>query len=242
MDSLDLLWKLESHNSILRRSRAELEKLKDNSNIIILEERQKSIENRYEKQRQRLDEIIEKIRKAENLLKSHEFKHKEKKRLLYKGNIVDISQLEQLDREEKQIKSNIDSMESEIIRSLQEVDLMKEELSKMKIETDLTRELIETQKKEIKKRIIDLEGIIFREIDYITFISSEIDENILNIYEKISKQKLDAIVAVKEDICMGCNMRISNYQKKSLAEGVEIIICESCGRILYIENEESLSL
>ena len=236
MNTLNLLWELESHNLILEQSRSKLEALKDNSIITGLETRLKNIENRYDIQRMRLENITEGIRKSENILKNHEFLHKEKKKMLYEGNIVDINQLEQLAREEEEIEKDIDDLESEIINNLQEIDLIEVELDKMETEIFLIREYREKQVEELLRQIGEVEEIILEEMDHISLLSSKIDKKTLNIYEKIRKAKVNAVVAVKDEICTGCNVRIPSYQKQPLNEGIEIVICESCGRIMYKED------
>lgn len=237
MNSLDLLWKLETHNLALDQSRSMLRAIKDSLNNIDLQTRLESIEDRYNKQRTRLDKIKDLIRKLEIELKNQELLHKEKRNSLYQGNIIDIKQLEQLDKEEKDIRKHIDRMESEIIGNLDQVDLVEGEMAELKLEISSIRERLEEQIKDVQRKIIDVEKVIFKETDRTLSLSSKIDVKILDLYEKLRKTKVNAIVGVKDDICSGCNMRIPNYQKNPLSEGEEIVICESCGRILYLEDK-----
>lgn len=237
MDTLNLLWELETHNLNLDKHRSELESLKGNSDIIDLKIRLNNIEKSYDKQRDRLEEIKEIIRKSELLLKNHEFSYKEKKNLLYRGNIMDIKQLEQLAREEKELKIDIDSLESEIIKNLEEVDSMEEEMDKLKDDISLMNKKMKNQFGEMEEKILNLENLIGLESDSIKSISLKIDDKSLDLYEKLRKHKSKSMVEVKDDICTGCNMRIPSYQKNPLSEGKEIVICESCGRIIFRMKE-----
>ena len=237
MNSLDLLWELETHNLDLEQSRSVLKAIKESLNNIDLQTRLEDVEDRYNRLGTRLDNIKELIRKLEIELKNQEFLHREKKKSLYEGNIIDIKQLEQLDREEKEIKGHIDRMESEIIKNLEELDLIEEEMIEIKLNISSIKERLEDQIEEVQNNIVDLEKKIFKKVDYTSTISSKIDKKTLDLYEKLRKTKVNAIVGVNDDICSGCNMRIPNYQKNPLIKGEEIVICESCGRILYLDNK-----
>lgn len=237
MDTLNLLWELEKHNIVLSEYEIKLKVLEDNTKNEEAQKRLNDIKIKSYKLRHRLENINDKIRKTESQLKEYEFLYKEKKRLLYQGNIIDIKQLEQLDREEKQIKEIIDELEIGVIKNLQEVDLIEKDLNDIESQIIIMENYIEDGFIKNKSEIANLEEIIYNLNKDIANISSRIDKKALNLYQKIKSQKLNPIVALRDNICLGCNMRIPTYQRKYLNEGKEIILCESCGRILYMERK-----
>lgn len=236
MDTLNLLWELETHNLILNQLKSELKTLKESISIEELKGRLDDIDSQYGDKITRLEDMKEKIRKSDIVLRNQDFLYEEKKNLLYQGNIIDIKQLEQLDKEEKEIKLQIDNMESEIIKNLQEVDSIEVQIEEIKIEVMTIEKDIKIQVDQLQKEMDNLLQEIFKEKEHISLTSSKIDKKTLDTYEKIRKYKSNAMVAVIDNICSGCNMRIPSYQKKPLYEGEEIIMCESCGRILYREK------
>lgn len=236
MNNLQLLKELDSHNRNLSESKSKLEILEENKKINDLQTELDIIENKYNKCRNRLENFKENIAKLEKKLKEQEFLHREKKKTLYEGNIIDIKQLEQLSKEEKEIREIIDSIESDIIKNLQATDSIEAELNKIKREISTVKDIIKLETEQRKVDMASLRKTIFKETNYIPNLSSKIDASALNLYKKLRSQKSDPIVALKDNICGGCRMKIPSYQKNILEKDDEIMVCESCGRILYIDN------
>ncbi len=102
------------------------------------------------------------------------------------------------------------------------------------------------------KEILDLKRTIDEEINMIQIemkhanqernnILPNIEEGILERYEKIRNNRAKGIVHVNNYICSGCNVRIPTYLVKNLRDNDEIIFCESCGRILYYIRQDIAS-
>ncbi|OPZ93747.1 MAG: putative zinc ribbon domain protein [candidate division TA06 bacterium ADurb.Bin417] len=45
-----------------------------------------------------------------------------------------------------------------------------------------------------------------------------------------------ALAAVKAGVCKGCQMRLPTVTIDQLHKGTDLIICENCSRILYLED------
>lgn len=52
-------------------------------------------------------------------------------------------------------------------------------------------------------------------------------------YEKLRKRYKRSIVPVKDDVCLGCFMRVPTQLITRGRSDQEVITCEGCGRILY---------
>ncbi|MFQ5650964.1 MAG: zinc ribbon domain-containing protein [bacterium] len=52
-------------------------------------------------------------------------------------------------------------------------------------------------------------------------------------YEKLKKRYKRAIVPVKQDVCLGCFMRVPTQLITRGRSDQDVINCEGCGRILY---------
>lgn len=63
-------------------------------------------------------------------------------------------------------------------------------------------------------------------------LAKRIKPQLLNRYERVSRNYDRAVVPVTGDLCLGCFAKIPT-SFKSLSEKDNILTCESCGRILY---------
>jgi predicted nucleic acid-binding Zn-ribbon protein len=62
---------------------------------------------------------------------------------------------------------------------------------------------------------------------------TKISKPLLFNYEKLKNRYKRSIVPVKDDICLGCFMRIPTSLFTRGRSDQEVITCEGCGRILY---------
>ncbi len=69
-------------------------------------------------------------------------------------------------------------------------------------------------------------------------LASVVSRETLRTYEQVLNKKADrkALAAVKGGVCKGCQMRLPTVTIDQLHKGTELIICENCSRILYLEE------
>ena len=110
----------------------------------------------------------------------------------------------------------MDKNQLELLVKLQDLDLMLEELDDVKkLGFDVKNEGADTLQKAREELI------------------QRINKPLLGQYERLRARYKRAIVPVKEDTCLGCFMRLPTYLITLKDKYNQIIICESCGRILY---------
>lgn len=65
-------------------------------------------------------------------------------------------------------------------------------------------------------------------------VASQIDEKLLQTYERMSRRFARVVVPVEGTACAGCRMSLPTASMKGHASGSVIVeSCENCGRILY---------
>ena len=64
-------------------------------------------------------------------------------------------------------------------------------------------------------------------------LAGKLSKPLLYNYENLTKRYKRAIVPVKDDICLGCFMRIRTSLITRGRSDQEVIDCEGCGRVLY---------
>lgn len=128
------------------------------------------------------------------------------------------------------------------IRKLEDEELeLMEQGEKVKIEVDAAEKAAKGTKDSISRQLNDLEeksktlGLRLEELTKERAkVAENIDEDLLNRFERLFASKGDAaIVAVEHGVCGGCHMKVTTATAKDVEAGKEIVSCEQCGRILY---------
>lgn len=69
-------------------------------------------------------------------------------------------------------------------------------------------------------------------------LAKNVDGPLLSSYERIRKGKAGlALVPVRDDACQGCFMELPPQTINEIMKGDEIVTCERCSRILYLEEK-----
>jgi len=68
-------------------------------------------------------------------------------------------------------------------------------------------------------------------------LRAQINPNVLDAYERIVKKRgSSALVKVKGRACQGCFTTITKQKENELIRASELVFCDSCGRILMLEE------
>ncbi len=134
-------------------------------------------------------------------------------------------------------KADMSILEDEILNTMSRLELVNEEYNKLqedlRCEEDSLKDLIESVDADVKETDIEIEKIQNDQKKYI----DALDENSLYHYNRLSNIKGGkAVVAVIGNVCGGCFMNITTQTLNSLMGGKELVFCQSCSRILYLEK------
>jgi hypothetical protein len=135
------------------------------------------------------------------------------------------------------LKADNSHIEDEILNIMMELDELKVNIDKEK-ENLLQEEKktnIEKQKLEEEKKFIEQQLSTFNHKR--NQLTSQIEPEILNIYERILDNKNGlAMVKVLEGACQGCFMKVPPQVINEIRMYEKIVTCEMCSRILYEED------
>ncbi len=128
-------------------------------------------------------------------------------------------------------------LEDEIIAILDETDNKKDDIEKEKTLLEEEEKKLDEEKAKINSEVKDAEerlGALYKErADF----AGRVDKQILSKYERILKGKEGmAIVPVLDDACGGCHLNLPPQVINVIKRKQDLILCESCARILYIEE------
>lgn len=195
----------------------------------VLDTAKKQLESEQEK----LDELRHRHREAEAEVTDLLDKITEIEGQLYGGKITNPKELTSLQHEIATMKARSDDLENttlEIIDRVEEaegiVDAASEDLRKL--EEDWQRQQQQLAE-DIKKLTSSLDDLRTKRQE----VSGQINAETVNLYEKIRKQKKQAVAKVEQGICRACRISLSASALQRARSG-QPIQCGTCGRILYI--------
>lgn len=137
-------------------------------------------------------------------------------------------------------KADASRVEDKILESMEksesarkDIDEEKKKLSEEEKVFNEQKKKIEDQLKEIDEKLAQLEAARKQ-------VTPDIDKKILGQYERILQNRDGlAIVEVKNNTCMGCNMFVPAQVENLIKMYDRIITCEVCNRILFIADEKT---
>ncbi len=141
----------------------------------------------------------------------------------------------------KGVKADSSVIEDKILQIMEQIDVVKSDIEKEKLKVQAEEKVFNEEKNKINERIKEID-------DRLSQLDSQRKQNIPNIdpkllvqYEKILNNREGlAIVEVKNNCCQGCNMSMPPQVINQIKMYGDIVICELCSRILYVEDNPSL--
>lgn len=211
-----------------------------------LEEKPQLVEElkaEYESKKARLHELEEKEKEIQVKRKDDELELQAKEDDITKANAqlseiktnkeytAKISEIENIKADKSQIEEKILISYDEMEGLTAEIDDEKKVLAEEEKKYLDKKKEVDNEVLQIKDRIKVLEGQRNQ-------IVPNIDKDQVSLYEKILKHKEgQAIVPVQGSTCGGCYMNVTPQQINAIKMHEELVQCEMCNRILYIEED-----
>ena len=202
-------------------------KLSDNKALLAAETKLASQKEQLEDARKKqksseweLDDLQEKIRQVDSKL--------------YGGKTKDPKELVNLEKEVKGLKSQIRTKEDSLLGLMSQVEQIESDVRATAEESEhLNREWAQRQEAlgprrgELEIELGGLKGERSR-------LAQQVDFEALNIYERIRLARGQAVVKVERGRCLGCHIAVPTSQWQKAKTG-DLIQCNNCSRILYLE-------
>jgi predicted nucleic acid-binding Zn-ribbon protein len=136
-------------------------------------------------------------------------------------------------------KADLSVLEDGALEAMTKVDQKQEDNKRVDgalkdAEADLKEEEAEVEKRVASsgQKVVELEAKRAK-------VASGVDAELLGRYEKLASHGDGrAVVSARGNTCAGCNMTLRAQMVSELMADNEIICCTSCGRILYLEDEQ----
>jgi predicted nucleic acid-binding Zn-ribbon protein len=204
-------------------------------------------------------EILEqKIKDSEKIVTTaqEKFTQNQKKRQDLEYEVQDLKEkVSKYKRQLNDVKTNIEysSLLKEIGDSQNKIDHIEENIiAEMLLADDIEEEINTASQKagEIKQKISqEIDELAGKQknmeetknalLEKRELLLPEIPAEILKLYDKISTKNSGIVLSlVTDEFCSMCYMRVRPQMLNELKTENEIILCENCGRILYLEKDQ----
>jgi predicted nucleic acid-binding Zn-ribbon protein len=225
------LYKLQQLDLELQKKQQELSEVEnqlgDNKALV-------SAELRLASQKEQLEDARKKQKSSEWELEDLQEKIRQIDSKLYSGKTKDPKELVNLEKEVKGLKSQTTIKEDTLLGLMsltEEMDARVRttagELERLKKEWEQRQEALRPRKSEIEIALADLQEEHER-------AAEQIDSEAFNIYARIRITTGQAVVKVERGRCLGCHITVPTSQWQKAKAG-DLIQCNNCSRILYLE-------
>ena len=141
------------------------------------------------------------------------------------------------------IKSANSSLEDEMLEVLEKIENSEKLLNERKQhyneivdESKQEKDAIQKDARKREEKLVELESNRGA-------IAGELDAGLIDVFNRVKAKHADrvAIVAVRDAVCLGCNMNIPPQIYNELQRCDSLKYCPSCERIIYWQNQEERS-
>jgi predicted nucleic acid-binding Zn-ribbon protein len=135
-------------------------------------------------------------------------------------------------------KADNSLLEDEILAIMEEADSLSKELVKEKELFAEAEKRLNEDRKKIEGEIAVIDNEIADFESQRNELTAQVDKKVLSQYEKVLVNREGvALVVVKNHACQGCFINLPPQVINEIRMKDKITVCESCARILYIEND-----
>ncbi len=133
-------------------------------------------------------------------------------------------------------------IEDEILGFMEDYDRVQKELKIAEENAKTVQKKLESEIKEIEAQIAQTQGLLDSENKKREDFAPKVSQDLLSRYDYIRKRKKSSVIAaISGESCTGCNTNLTPDVMNQVKKGKELVLCESCSRILYIPDPQPIS-
>ncbi len=177
----------------------------------------------------------EKLRADKDRLFQDEGKKAVDKRMRM-NRIKNAKELQALQREIEQMRQGNGELEEELIRIMQDLDNLKEQIQAKETEMATLQDEWKAKQKALNEQVKDIDTAVSEALARRQSIAAQVNGDLISRYELIfSRRGGIAVVEVASGICQGCFMNIPPQLWNEMIRNEKLHLCPSCQRIVYVK-------
>ncbi len=184
-------------------------------------------------EQQQLDDLGHKQRSTEWEIDDLVSKLSTVEEQLYGGRIKNPKELTSLQHEVKTLKTKRAQLEDNVLEIMGQVELVEASVAATSSELKRLEAEWHSQQQQLSADIEVLKSNLSALKSKRQQLSAEIDPQTVEVYDKLRKQKGQAIAKVEQGICRGCRISLPFNELQQVRSG-NVVQCGSCGRILFL--------
>ncbi len=183
---------------------------------------------------QRLGELKKKQHDAEWEIEDVAGKLSSAQETLYSGRITNPKELSSLQHEVEGFKNKRDNLEEKALEIMEQVEAATSELAGLRRQLDEVEKNWRQEQQQLADAIEELKISLSKLEEERQQALAGIDAETADCYTRLRQKKGQAVARVEQGICRGCGISLSTAELQRV-KGDRIIMCNSCGRILFVD-------
>ena len=152
---------------------------------------------------------------------------------LYGGRVNNPKELANLQQEGNAFKASRDQLETRALEVMGQIETAEARIAETDKELKKLEKEWKSGQKQLSAEIDGLEAKLSSLKDTRQLLAGDIDSQKIKLYEKLQKQKGQAVVKVEQGICRGCRISLPSSGLQQ-ARSHSLVQCGSCGRLLFL--------
>lgn len=158
----------------------------------------------------------------------------------YQGQLYSVKTNKEYDALQAEIqaqKNRISELEDAILQLISEAETEQETLETVRGETESLIERFGEERTALESRLAAVDEDVAVKMDERKRMAMRVENPVLKVYDRISRNLRGmTVVPLKKGACSGCFHVIPLQVIMQIRQGRRLVSCESCGRILILEE------
>jgi len=152
---------------------------------------------------------------------------------LYGGSVRNPKELTSLQHEVEGFKAKREQLEDKALEVMEQVELAMASVATISNESKRLEAEWQSQQQQLSSNMEELKAMQSDLKHKRQALSTSIDPEAIEFYDKLKKQKGTVVAKVEQGICHGCRISLSAAELQQARSG-SLVQCSNCGRILFL--------
>ena len=149
------------------------------------------------------------------------------------GELLNFKEMESLREQIQRSRERIENLEEEAISLMDQVAKETEAMERRKTSFSQWKSRINEEITEVDRELEEQRRKIEGECMKRQALAQQVDAALFERYERLLAEYEDPLASVRDGRCTSCNLQLSEIAFERVREGLDIVTCENCLRILY---------